>query len=529
MKEPKSMPLMKRSAARLGKVLLGESKEIGRVAGRGLLVAGMTWALQKGLRKAWRKGEHEGSILDEDFGKKIISKATDHIIGQALGGKEKEPREDSAEYVSIMRHLHGMRYSQEGYDAAALDFPPQWNSMVRVMLFRFWHEPERRLKRVIHWEEGTANPPRLVSVNVGEEEPCMPWEEGCVYGYCGELPVIMALRFYGVGGIFGGCLEVMSPTRKEARQTLKEFEVYLATQNYLRGKVVNPNGNLQEYRSIDRLSWDDLLLPAEFKQELYNNTLGFIGILDPVRAHGLRAARGNLWRGKSGVGKTMAARIVAQASNGQATFISVPAPSIQSDNSRGQLGLLFRMGRWLAPTILFFDDIHHMPKGAQKQLLHEMDGMENNDGLVIIATANGTSDMDLALIDRPGRFDVVLDFPTPGCAARLQVFSGLLDGKSVAESTISSLVEASKGLSVVHCEEIVRRAQIRALLNGKDSVGDYLMPAADEVAEMHRRLEKEEEGGEDEASECREVCEEARESIDEPAEKDASQPPLKAR
>ena len=129
--------------------------------------------------------------------------------------------------------------------------------------------------------------------------------------------------------------------------------------------------------------------------------------------------------GPSGTGKTMLAKAVATES--EANFISVKGPELLSkwigESERG-IREIFRRARQAAPCVVFFDEIDSIAPirgmegvnaGTERmvsQLLTEMDGIQELNGVVIIAATNRLDMIDSALL-RPGRFDKIVFVPKP--------------------------------------------------------------------------------------------------------------------
>ena len=59
------------------------------------------------------------------------------------------------------------------------------------------------------------------------------------------------------------------------------------------------------------------------------------------------------------------------------------------------------------------------------EYLQAMDGMEANNGVVVLATTNHTENIDPAISDRPGRFDRIIEVPLPDKAQRKEIIQNL--------------------------------------------------------------------------------------------------------
>ena len=142
---------------------------------------------------------------------------------------------------------------------------------------------------------------------------------------------------------------------------------------------------------------------------------------DPARFGRLggRAPRGILLSGPPGTGKTLLAR--AAAGEAKVPFLSVSGSSFQEKFAglgAARVRRLFAKARELAPCVVFIDEIDALGRRRGRggdsasadqdqtlnQLLVEMDGFAQTNGVVVIASTNRPDILDLALT-RPGRFD----------------------------------------------------------------------------------------------------------------------------
>ena len=148
---------------------------------------------------------------------------------------------------------------------------------------------------------------------------------------------------------------------------------------------------------------------------------------------GHRMPKGILLHGPSGTGKTLLAKAVATES--EANFVSVRGPELLSkwvgESERG-IREIFRRARQASPCVIFFDEVDSIApvRGAGgetavtervvSQLLTELDGMENLQGVVVLAATNRVDIIDPALL-RPGRFDKIIQIPLPDRDSRKSI------------------------------------------------------------------------------------------------------------
>ncbi|MBU0464249.1 MAG: AAA family ATPase, partial [Proteobacteria bacterium] len=147
-----------------------------------------------------------------------------------------------------------------------------------------------------------------------------------------------------------------------------------------------------------------------------------------------RPARGILFHGEPGTGKTLLAKAVATESG--VNFISIKGPELLSrwvgDSEKG-IRQIFKKARQASPCVVFFDEIDSLtPKrGASgssavtdrviSQFLSEMDGIEELKGILVLAATNRIDMIDAAML-RSGRFDFQLELKNPDKNARKEIF-----------------------------------------------------------------------------------------------------------
>ena len=199
---------------------------------------------------------------------------------------------------------------------------------------------------------------------------------------------------------------------------------------------------------------------------------------------GGKIPKGVLLVGPPGTGKTLLARAVAgeagvpffriSGSDFVEMFVGVGASRVRD---------LFKQAREKAPCIIFIDELDAIGKSRMNnlsgndereqtlnQLLVEMDGFDNEKGLIILAATNRPDILDPALL-RPGRFDrqVVVDRPDfKGREAILKIHAKNVKLEDKVDFT--ALAHATAGLAGADLANIVNEAALLAVRSGRKRV-----------------------------------------------------------
>src|SRR5690242_17279626 len=230
---------------------------------------------------------------------------------------------------------------------------------------------------------------------------------------------------------------------------------------------------------------------AERPQTKFSDVAGYEGVKSEIgevidflrnpgryQRAGAMAPRGLLMIGPPGTGKTLLARAVA----GEATvpFFSVTGSSfVETFVGVGAARVrdLFSEARKRAPSIIFIDEIDAIGgrrsvgglgtnderEQTLNQLLAEMDGFDEEAGVVVLAATNRPETLDPALL-RPGRFDRQVVVPLPNVNERQQILSVHARGKQLGPDVdLSVVARATPGFSGADLANLLNEAAIAAV------------------------------------------------------------------
>ena len=234
----------------------------------------------------------------------------------------------------------------------------------------------------------------------------------------------------------------------------------------------------------ERITFKDVAGVKEAKEEL-EEIVDFLKSPKRFLDIGAKIPKGVLLMGPPGSGKTLLAKAVSgeagvpffhmSASEFIEMFVGVGASRVRD---------LFRQAKKTAPSIIFVDELdaigrmrgaglgggHDEREQTLNQILVEMDGMETDDRVIVMAATNRPDVLDPALL-RPGRFDrrVILDLPDIN--DRIEILAIHTANKPL-ESDVDTrvLAERTPGFSGADLANLVNEAAILAARNNRKTV-----------------------------------------------------------
>ena len=201
---------------------------------------------------------------------------------------------------------------------------------------------------------------------------------------------------------------------------------------------------------------------------------------DPKRytEMGARIPKGILLVGPPGTGKTLLAKAVAGEANVQ--FLSISGSDfveLYVGVGAGRVRDLFEQAKKVAPAIVFIDEIdavgrqrgsglgggHDERDQTLNQLLVEMDGFGNNEGVIVMAATNRADILDNALL-RPGRFDRQIYVGLPDIKGREAILKIHARDKQLADTVdLNNIAKGTPGFSGADLENLMNEAAILAV------------------------------------------------------------------
>jgi len=243
-----------------------------------------------------------------------------------------------------------------------------------------------------------------------------------------------------------------------------------------KAKLVSEKGN--------KVTFADVAGIEEAKEEV-QEIIEFLKDPQKFQKLGGKIPKGVMLIGPPGAGKTLLAKAIAgeagvpffsiSGSDFVEMFVGVGASRVRD---------LFEQAKKNSPSIIFIDEIdavgrhrgaglgggHDEREQTLNQLLVELDGFAQNEGIIIIAATNRPDVLDPALL-RPGRFDRQVVVPQPDVKGRLEIINVHSKNVPLAEDVnLETLARGTPGFSGADLANLINEAALLAAKQSKEKV-----------------------------------------------------------
>ena len=235
-------------------------------------------------------------------------------------------------------------------------------------------------------------------------------------------------------------IKIADFVKKEVREVAKKYVIQL------------PNEKKISKKNFP--TFDDVILDEDLKNSIKNDIFSFLKSKEFYAERHIPFKRGILLCGPPGNGKTLMCKAIAKECN-------VPFYNIFFDDPRkahiGTIIEAYETARKYGPAIVCIEDLDALSSADRdrsgfSEFLNILDGINELNGVITIATTNYPEKIDSALVDRPGRFDKVYNIPLPVEKYIKQYYAGVFT--RLDDTAINEITKKSKDFSFAQLKEV---------------------------------------------------------------------------
>lgn len=250
----------------------------------------------------------------------------------------------------------------------------------------------------------------------------------------------------------------------------------------VRGEIlVYENGyfekNKELFDSIRSATFDNLVLSQSLKQQVQDDFKQFFEARETYERYGIPWRRGSLFIGPPGNGKTHTVKALINSLGRPCIYVRGFAGD---GTEQGNMAEVFKRAR-MAPCLVVLEDLDAMIHGNNRSFfLNELDGFKANTGVAVLATTNHPEKLDVAILDRPSRFDRKYYFNLPAEAERsayIQKWNSELQPElRISDATAPLVVNQTEGFSFAYLKELFVSAMVQWMSNdGKTPMNEVIL------------------------------------------------------
>lgn len=225
------------------------------------------------------------------------------------------------------------------------------------------------------------------------------------------------------------------------------------------------NKSKELWKSVASSTWDDIVLDPAMKSTLVSDVESFFDNEELYHQLSVPWKRGVIFHGVPGNGKTLSVKALINSLSKR----KEPVPSLYVKsfdgapcvNPKYSINEIFKHARAMAPCLLVFEDIDSLvEERTRSYFLNEVDGIDSNEGILMIGSTNHLDRLDPAIAKRPSRFDRKYHFKVPGEAERVaygEYWAAKLRGSGIVEfpdELCPLIAKMTEGFSFAYMKEL---------------------------------------------------------------------------
>ncbi|CAK4033044.1 hypothetical protein DOTSEDRAFT_72104 [Lecanosticta acicola] len=251
--------------------------------------------------------------------------------------------------------------------------------------------------------------------------------------------------------------------------------------------------NHKLWEAVQSSFWEDVILDPAMKDTLIKDVDNFFDSRAVYKEYSVPWKRGVIFHGSPGCGKTISIKALMNALQ-KRDVASLYVKSFKGcQGMQHSIRSIFSQAREMAPCMLVFEDLDSLVVDeVRSYFLNEIDGLEDNDGMLIIGSTNHLDRLDPGIAKRPSRFDRKYHYKLPGERERVlycQYWRQKLQQNSSIEfheDICNVVAQLTEGFSFAYLKELFVQTLL-AIVGGRadleDDTDDGYVTVTDTVAE----------------------------------------------
>jgi transitional endoplasmic reticulum ATPase len=252
--------------------------------------------------------------------------------------------------------------------------------------------------------------------------------------------------------------------------------------------------NATLFRAVSASSWDDVIIDPTMKKDVIRDVESFFNSQSTYTQYNIPWKRGIILHGPPGCGKTISIKAlmnsVRQRKVANLYVKSFKASGCQTDQA--SIRQIFIKARAVAPALLIFEDLDSLVTNELRSFfLNEVDGVEDNNGILIIGSTNHLDRLDTSITRRPSRFDRKFHFKAPSEAER-RLYCAYWQQKLRSNEDIDftdeiceAVAEATESFTFAYLKELFVQTLLMHITGHEDDTGD--LPSGDQGTDAPSR------------------------------------------
>jgi len=242
-------------------------------------------------------------------------------------------------------------------------------------------------------------------------------------------------------------------------------------------------------------SWDDVVMKEESKEALQKDVYGFFQAEMTYKKLSIPWKRGLIMYGPPGNGKTISIKVIMKTCV-ERGFIPLYVKSFQGpQGEEASMQNVFLKTRQLAPCVLILEDLDSLINDRNRSFfLNQLDGLEGNDGLLVIGSTNHFDRLDPGLSNRPSRFDRKYLFDDPDYEERVLYAkywqTKLEDNDDIAfpASLVEEVAGLTQGFSFAYLKEAFVSTLVRITNADDDERVEFSVMLKSQIMTLRKEL-----------------------------------------